>query len=252
VDSKRRQLLASISAIGAGAILIGCSTPGDLSSATNKEKKGKEAVEDEAAGVEVTAPEDLMREHGILRRVLLVYSEAAAKLRQDPKSVRPDDLEKAAQLFRVFGEDYHEKKLEEGYLFPVLKKGQGVAAVYVDVLVAQHARGREITDYILGVTKGDEIPPNSVTDFANNLDAFVRMYEHHAAIEDTVIIPAWKAAIGDKQLDELGAKFEEIEAESFGGDGFETASKRVSEIEEAMGMANLGMFTAPPPPGKIS
>ena len=28
-------------------------------------------------------------------------------------SVPPDVLEKAANLFRVFGEDYHEQKLEE-------------------------------------------------------------------------------------------------------------------------------------------
>lgn len=35
------------------------------------------------------------------------------------------------------------------------------------------------------------------------LSSFVRMYEHHAAIEDTVIFPAWKAAIPKAQYEEL-------------------------------------------------
>ena len=41
--------------------------------------------------------------------------------------------------------------LEEPHIFPVVKKAGGAAAAYVDVLKAQHDRGREITDYILAV-----------------------------------------------------------------------------------------------------
>ncbi|MEO8648112.1 MAG: hypothetical protein ABI539_02990 [Acidobacteriota bacterium] len=62
---------------------------------------------------EVTAVEDLMREHGILRRGLLVYSGAAMRLRKNAANVSPAALQKIAKLFRTFGEDYHEKKLEE-------------------------------------------------------------------------------------------------------------------------------------------
>ncbi len=68
-----------------------------------------------------------MREHGILRRALLVYQEAATRLRQDAASVPPDALEKTAQLFRVFGEDYHEKKLEEAFILPLIKKSRDPA-----------------------------------------------------------------------------------------------------------------------------
>jgi hemerythrin-like domain-containing protein len=55
-------------------------------------------------------------------------------------------------LFRSFGEDYHEKKLEEAHIFPAVRKAGGPAAAYLDVLITQHNRGREITDYILAVT----------------------------------------------------------------------------------------------------
>jgi hemerythrin superfamily protein len=76
------------------------------------------------------------------------------------------------------------------------------------------------------------------------------MYEHHAAIEDTLVFPAWKSVIGEKEMDELSAKFEEIEEEFFGEDGFETARQRMTEIEQSLGLSNLAMFTAPEPPKK--
>jgi hemerythrin-like domain-containing protein len=241
----RRQLLTSISLAGAGVLFNACrATSNSSGSATNE----SEPAPGEAAPVEVGAAEDLMREHGILRRVLLVYREAASRLRQDAASVPPDILEKAANLFRVFGEDYHEKSLEEVFVFPIVKKSPGAPASYVDVLLVQHERGRAITDYVLSITQADRIPSNSVEPLARALESFVRMYEHHTAIEDTVVFPVWKATVGEAELDALAAKFEEIEAEQFGGDGFDTALKRMEEIETSLGMSNLEMFTAPEPP----
>jgi len=246
LDEKRRHLLTGISLAGAGILLNACRpTSNRTGSATNEENKNDGPAPGEAAPVEVTAAEDLMREHGILRRALLVYQESATRLRQDAASIPPDALEKAATMFRVFGEDYHERKLEEVFIFPIVKKSPGPAAAYVDVLLAQHTRGREITDYLLALTKLERIPSNSVEPLAKAMESFARMYEHHAAIEDTVIFPAWKSAVGETELDELAAKFEEIEAEHFGGDGFESAVKRMEEIETSLGMSNLEMFTAP-------
>jgi hemerythrin-like domain-containing protein len=250
MDIKRRQLLAGISVAGAGVLVNACrsNTQTRSGGATNDENKNDTPAPGEAEPVEVTAAEDLMREHGILRRALLVYQESAVRLRQDPASVPPDTLEKAANLFRVFGEDYHEKKLEEVFIFPAVKKSPGAAAAYVDILLAQHVRGREITEYLLSISQADRIASNSIEPLAKALESFVRMYEHHAAIEDTVVFPAWKAAVGGNELDALGEKFEEIEHQEFGSDGFETALKRMEGIEQSLGLSNLDMFTAPPPP----
>lgn len=250
MNEKRRQLLAGISIAGAGVLLNACrtNTPPRSGAASNDENKNEGPAPGEAEPVEVTATEDLMREHGILRRALLVYQEAAVKLRQDAASVPPDTLEKAVNLFRVFGEDYHEKQLEEVFIFPAVKKVPGAAAGYVDVLLAQHVRGREITDYLLSISQADRIASNSVEPLAKALESFVRMYEHHAAIEDTVVFPAWKAAVGSNELDAMGEKFEEIEHEQFGSDGYESALKRMEEIEQSLGLSNLDMFTAPSPP----
>lgn len=249
MDSKRRQLITGISLAGAGVLLNACRpNSGPSGSATNENTKTEGPKTGEEENVEVTATEDLMREHGILRRALLVYQESVVKLRQDAASVPPDALEKVANLFRVFGEDYHEKKLEETFIFPTVRSAPGMAGSYVDVLLQQHLRGREITDYVLSIVKADRIAANSVEPLAKALESFVRMYEHHAAIEDTVIFPAWKSVTGQGQLDELGEKFEEIEHEQFGDDGFEMALKRMEEIENSLGLGNLDMFTAPAPP----
>ncbi len=252
LNQTRRHLLTSISLAGAGALLIGCQTkpgaPGGIAGRTAANEENKEPAPGEATPVEVTALEDLMREHGVLRRALLVYQESIGKLRQDAAAFPAAALEKTAQLFRLFGEDYHERRLEEGYIIPLIKKSQGPVAAYGDVLLAQHARGREITDYFLSVSRADRIATNQVENLAKAMESFVRMYEHHAAMEDTVVFPAWKAATGAEEYDELSEKFEDIENEMFGADGFESALKRMEEIEASLGLSNLDQFTAPPPP----
>jgi len=240
--------LTSLSVAGASALLVGCRGTPTNTGATAANDEGKEPAPGEAVPVAVTAVEDLMREHGILRRALLVYQELTVKLRQDASSVPLEAIEKTAQLFRLFGEDYHEKALEEAFIIPIVRKVQGPAAAYADVLVAQHQRGREITDYLLSVSKAERLATNQVDGVVKALESFVRMYQHHAAIEDTTVFPAWKAATGEQEYEEFGEKFEDIENEQFGSDGFETALKRMEDIEASVGLNKLDMFTAPPLP----
>lgn len=197
--------------------------------------------------IEVSAVEDLMREHGILRRALFVYSESADRLGKNPAADFPaDELQKTAKLFRSFGEDYHEKKLEETFIFPAVKKAGGQSAGLTDTLITQHNKGREITDYILAVTKTSKLNDDNAKSLAVALRNFVRMYRPHAAREDTVVFPAWKFTLTAKELDEMNEKFEDIEHEMFGKDGFENAVAQVTEIETALGLSDLAQFTAPP------
>lgn len=239
----RRRFLRVSTIAGAGLMLMACKKGAAQKGAA---EKGEENNEDK--GGEVTATEDLMREHGVLRRALLVYAETVPRLRSDAASVSPDALQKTATLFRTFGEDYHEKKLEEAYIFPKVKGAGGAAAALPDILVAQHDRGREITEYILSTAAQGKFGTTAAESLAQALIGFVRMYEHHAALEDTVIFPAWKATLTDEQLDEIGDKFEEIEKQQFGNDGFETAVKQMGDIEAALGLSDLSQFTAPAPP----
>jgi len=114
--------------------------------------------------------------------------------------------------------------------------------------VAQHNRGREITDYIIAITQGAKPGASNAAELAQALDAFVLMYRNHAAREDTIVFPAWKSTLTARQLDEMSDKFEDIEHEQFGEDGFEDAVKEISAIESSLGLADIAQFTAPPPP----
>jgi len=80
------------------------------------------------------------------------------------------------------------------------------------------------------------------------LNGFELMYESHAAREDTIVFSAWKKAIGESSVKEMGNKFEDIEKKQFGGDSFDKAVKEIGEIEQ-MGSTDLGQFSAPAPPG---
>src|SRR5256885_2218710 len=73
-NSNRRQWLAST-----GSVLVGTFAGAAFSEADEKKEKPGEP--------EVTAAEDLMREHGILRRALLVYAETSVRLVQQPSDI---------------------------------------------------------------------------------------------------------------------------------------------------------------------
>lgn len=231
-NTKRRRLLAA--GLAASAVGVGVASV--------------HAEEGESKEKEVKAVEDLMREHGVLRRALLVYSTAAARLRSGSGKVPSDALMRTAQLFRGFGEDYHERMLEELHVFPALAGATGPVGALPEVLKAQHERGRAINDYVAAVTRGGNISSGNAKPLADALDGFVLMYRHHAAMEDTVVFPAWKEVVSAKEYDELTDRFEELEQQMFGKDGFEDAVARIAAIEETIGIANLASVTAPAPP----
>jgi hemerythrin-like domain-containing protein len=196
---------------------------------------------------EVGSVEDLMREHGVLRRILLVYQQSAVKLRSGDALDLPI-LNRAARLFRNFGEDYHQRTLEESFIYPTLRKMRGPASQYPDVLIAQHHRGRRITDYILEATARKRLSRTRAALLAQNFDAFALMYQNHSAREDTLVFPAWKQALAERDLEELGDRFEDIEQAQFGKQGFDATVDEVAAIENALGYGDLSQFTAPTPP----
>ncbi|HEY6823024.1 MAG TPA: hemerythrin domain-containing protein [Steroidobacteraceae bacterium] len=157
--------------------------------------------------LETGANEDLMREHGILRRALFVYAEASHRARIAPGTLPLPQLLATAQLFRSFGEEYHERQLEEQYIFPVVRRRDAQAAQFVDVLHAQHQPGRDITAYIVRVAQRARLAPADAQPLAGALDGLVAMYGPHAAREDTDLFPVWKKAIGARAYAEMASRW---------------------------------------------
>jgi len=185
-----------------------------------------------------------MREHGVLRRILVAYREVAGVIRAGA-TFDVGALADAADLFRTFGEDYHEHKLEEEHVFPAVRKAGGPAAGLIDTLLQQHQRGREINRFLIATCKAGTIPNARRQDVAAALESFARMYEAHTAREDTILFQAWRKSLSGHQLKEASEQFEDIEKAQFKGDGFDLAVDRIARIEQRLGLTDLGRFTAP-------
>lgn len=190
---------------------------------------------------EVSANEDLMREHGILNRLLLIYQEIARRI-DNSEHFEIESLKTAAQTARRFLEDYYEK-LEEEFIFPKFEQA-GKQLDLVKTLKEQHNAGRNLTDYILSQSKEeylkDDIEKLLLSDY---LKLYIRMFRPHEAREDTVLFPEFKQLLSKEEYNRLGEVFEDKEHEMFGDEGFEKMVKIVAEIEQNLGIYNLNEFT---------
>ena len=96
-ELSRRILLVSTSAAG-------------LATLAGAQEKSKKKGKDEE---EVSPAEDLMREHGVLKRILLIYREVMNRI-DSKRDFPPEVVMSSAKLIRTCVEDYH-AKLEEDY-----------------------------------------------------------------------------------------------------------------------------------------
>lgn len=190
---------------------------------------------------EVSPTEDLMREHGVLNRVLLIYDEFLRRFTNEIPFA-PELLNQSATIIQKFIENYHEK-LEEEYLFPRLEKAQTMIDL-VNTLRKQHNQGRLLTTFLIAhSTEKDFQDRQQLSTIKEYLHEFIKMYRPHEAREDTILFPAFKNVISQKEYDELGELFEAKEQELFGKNGFEKIVEEVASIEKALGIYNLSQFT---------
>ncbi|MBZ5511723.1 MAG: hemerythrin domain-containing protein [Acidobacteriia bacterium] len=227
-DRSRRNLILKAPIYGA-ALVAGAALP--LLADQAKKNEGQEE--------DVSTNEDLMREHGVLKRVLLAYEEVIRRIRAN-RDFPPQTVTDAATIIRKFIEEYHEK-LEENHLFPRFRKA-GKLVELVNVLQTQHEAGRRITDRVLAT-----VPSLKTRDdrnkLADDLYAFVRMYSPHEAREDTVLFPALHTIVSPHEYDALGEQFDKIEQQTFGGDGFDIYVDKVTAVEKQLGIYDLAQFT---------
>jgi hemerythrin-like domain-containing protein len=189
----------------------------------------------------VTAPEDLMKEHGVLNRCLLVYEEGLRRL-QAHEEIEPAVFQQTADLVRRFVEGYHERN-EEQYIFPVFQKARKLTDL-VTTLLAQHQAGRAVTAEILRLSEpGAFQDPYAQQRLVASCQEFIRMYRQHEAREDTVLFPALRTILKSKQVEALGARMEADEKKVLGAEGFEKAVAEVARLEKTLGIDDLAQFT---------
>jgi len=225
-DFVKKGLLVTLSGVAGINLLAGC--------------KSKEEKEDDGEDKKVSPPEDLMQEHGVLKRVLLIYD--ACRIHLMNKETFPiEAVSNSANIIRTFVEDYHEKQ-EENYLFPRFKKANQLTDL-VNILYQQHQAGRRVTDEIMQLSKAANRTDTENQKLIQLLLAFNTMYNPHEAREDTVLFPAFRKIVSQHEYDSLGEEFEDNEHKLFGKDGFESMVDKVAGIEKSLGIYDLAQFT---------
>lgn len=221
IFDKRREFLISSASLGAGLLL------------------SNSAFAKEAA--DIGPAEDLMREHGGLNRILLIYEEGLKRL-STKKDFDVSVLNKSAKLIKTFIESYHEK-LEEEFIFPRMKKA-GKLSDLVDTLDAQHKAGRKVTAAIEQLTLQKTLKSESDTNkLKKSMEAFIIMYRPHEAREDTILFPEFHEMLSEKEYEKLGDQFEDREHKLFGKEGFKDIVRQIEELEKSYDIYDLSKFT---------
>jgi hemerythrin-like domain-containing protein len=233
LPSTRRNFLRQVSIGGTGLVVP------TLAVAQQKATPDKDKAKVDEG---ISPAEDLMREHGLLNRLLLIYDHYLRMLNAK-QSFDGSALVSAADIIRHFVEEYHEK-LEEDFLFPRFRKANKLVSL-VDTLQVQHKAGRDLTAKIreLAATATLKYVSTDGEKLADALRSFLRMYRPHEAREDTVLFPAFRTIVSAHEYDALGDDFEKKEDEMFGEDGFFKVVDQVSQLEKKVGIYDLAQFT---------
>ncbi|MTK13611.1 MAG: hemerythrin domain-containing protein [Clostridiaceae bacterium] len=195
--------------------------------------------------IEISPTEDLMREHGVLQRILLIYDDVLKYLKGQKVNNHINIyhvIYNTALIAHEFIEGYHQK-LEEQYVFPKFSQKPKYIG-FINTLLNQHNAAYNLTENILyfSARKNRYYFENNLQ-LIRSLSLYINMYNPHSAREDTVLFPAFHELVTPEEFKELGERFEEIEEQKFYKDGFEHIVNEVAKIEKVLGIYNLAQFT---------
>lgn len=198
-------------------------------------------------GSPLQAGEDLMEEHGVLGRLLLIYDAISIKLRNghtEPESnVAKSCLSESTQLIIDNIQGNHER-IEELVIFPALRK-VNMHSDLVTILVSQHHAGQELINAIAkklhsGATR-TEAGRNELADLTSS---FSIMYRPHALREDTVIFPTLHRIMSPDAYQQLSESVRTLETKMVHNPTLEDILKQIDQLETALSIHDLAQFTA--------
>lgn len=188
----------------------------------------------------MTAIEDLMREHGVLNRVLLIYDKIVANYRSG-LPVPDGILKSSALIVRHFIEDYHEKS-EENYIFPLLLNAKRHVKL-VKELKIQHRLGRKLTDCLIKLGALKNPSESQIINIVETIEAFNEMYRAHESREDTVVFQELHKLLTVAEYHQVGQELESAEEAIPGYVGFHKTLSQVEQIEKKLGIDNIALET---------
>jgi hemerythrin-like domain-containing protein len=231
----RRRALLRLTGAAAAALAL----PAAAQNGSGAGKRGEPRDRDEQPA---SPAEDLMHDHGLLDRVLLVYEETLRRMNGGDQVAQLDVVGDAAGIVRDYVEGHHEK-LEEAYIFPRFERAQQQTDL-VKVLREQHAAGRRLTEKVsqLAKSSGALKDPVQRLQLESAMRDFIRMYRPHESREDTVLLPALRKMLSRGEYQALGAQFRKSERDDAAG-SLEMMVERVATLERQIGVYDLAKFT---------
>lgn len=179
---------------------------------------------------------ELMHEHGLILRVLLIY-DAFRKRLSEGQDVDPKLLSPVVSIMTSAVHGHHEK-IEEDIVFERLRGAEEHGEV-ISRLAGQHSIGRELT-----ATIGRGVDPQSgggadSDRLAEALGDFIDLYAPHEAREDTVVFPAFRREVSEEEMRGFREEVLEREKRLLGADWFSGAVKQIAEVERELGIHEL-------------
>lgn len=170
------------------------------------------------------ASEDLMYEHALLDRIILLLEHINIKLVDDLDiSKKMEQIIILITIVKDFIENFHEK-MEEKYIFPYFSKHEKYKE-YINILIFQHIESNKITNKIIEYAKENNKELNSM------IHQFIYMYRAHANRENTIIFKKIKKIIPIDEYKKISEKMDLLEDEQFGKGAYDKFLKMIIDIE---------------------
>lgn len=177
------------------------------------------------------ATQQLKDEHQGIKIALAVLEKISRRLEQG-EDVQIGHLQQLLEFLQVFVDRCHHSK-EEEVLFPAMKKAGLPEGGPIQVMLAEHALGR---NYIKGLSEavkkyrsGDKPAGKEI---AENARGYSRLLESHIEKENNILYCLADAVLDQKKQDELFEEFEKIETEKIGSGKHEQFHKLLDELQK--------------------
>ncbi len=200
-------------------------------------KKGEELEE------KVSSPvEDLMKEHGAVERILLIY-QRMIEMAITGQEIDVSVIRRASKMVDEYVASHHERD-EENYVFPKFREANYIVDL-VDTLERQHDVARELNAQVMELSsKGAEISQDEAVRLLDLCGMFINMYLPHISRENTILFPVFFDIVSADYVNDIKEKMEGEEEKVLGETGFRGLMGRISELEKEIGIHELSRYTA--------
>lgn len=200
-------------------------------------KSKGEALEEKVA----TPIENLMKEHGIIMRILAIYDRVVSD-EASGKALNVSAINRTTIICRDYIGKHHDA-CEERYIFPRFREANYIVEI-INELHNQHVAALLITKQMsLLSSAGGSLDKNSTRKLTDYCTAISRMYRPHMAWEQTIVFPTFYDIVSMEYVRDIQKEMEAEEQQILGDTGFRGLVGRLSEIEKEVGTYDLRNYT---------